>query len=140
MSLVPCKYFVNLNVMLLPWPILISIYENDGSVAVTHGGIEMGQGINTKVAQVVASGLGLPSANNVSVKPSDGLTSANGCVTGGSMSSEMVCQVSCMIVNNFIMCLLASFYVALTYYGICTSECSFLGCVKGHKRVEKQIK
>ncbi len=95
--MVPCKYFVNLNAALLPWPILISIYENDGSVAVTHGGIEMGQGINTKVAQVVASTLDLSSASEVSVKPSDGLTSANCCVTGGSMGSELVCQV-CTIV------------------------------------------
>ena len=94
MSLVPCKYYVNLHVMVLPWPILISIYENDGSVAITHGGIEMGQGINTKVAQVVASVLGLSSTNDVSVKPSDSLSSANGCVTGGSMASEMVCMVS----------------------------------------------
>ena len=94
MSLVPCKYYVNLHAIVLPFPILISIYENDGSVAITHAGIEMGQGINTKVAQVVASTLGLSSTSEVSVKPSDSLTSANGCVTGGSMGSEMVCLVS----------------------------------------------
>ena len=94
MSVVPCKYIINFAIMVMPFPILISIYENDGTVAVSHVGIEMGQGINTKVAQVVASTLGLPNADMVVVKPSESLTSANGCVTGGSMGSEMVCVVS----------------------------------------------
>ena len=120
MSLVPCKYYVNLNIIVLPWPILISIYENDGSVAVTHGGIEMGHGINTKVAQVEAFGLGLSSASEVSVKPADGLTSANACVTGGSMSSELVCQVSLMIVIRFIACLCIAYLTCKRF--ICFQE------------------
>ena len=73
----------------------ISVYQGDGSVAVTHGGIEMGQGINTKVAQVVAKELGVE-LDMVRVKPSNNFANVNGSVTGGGMGSECNCSV-CLI-------------------------------------------
>ncbi|XP_053676315.1 uncharacterized protein LOC128726526 [Anopheles nili] len=69
---------------------LVSIHAGDGTVSVTHGGIEMGQGMNTKAAQVAAYVLGLP-LEKISVKPTSSLTSPNAIVTGGSMTSEAVC-------------------------------------------------
>lgn len=32
---------------------LVSIYARDGTVSVTHGGIESGHGINTKVSNII---------------------------------------------------------------------------------------
>lgn len=38
---------------------LVSIFM-DGSVSVTHGGVEMGQGLHTKMCQVAAAALKVP--------------------------------------------------------------------------------
>jgi len=50
-SLIPLRYslFYNLGY----YNALLSVRHHDGSVAVSHGGVEMGQGIHTKVAQVI---------------------------------------------------------------------------------------
>ena len=58
----------------------------------SHGGIEMGQGINTKVAQVVARELDID-MDMVRVKPSNNFANVNGSVTGGGMGSECNCSV-----------------------------------------------
>lgn len=75
------------------FPTYVAIYHSDGTVVVSHGGIECGQGMNTKVAQVVAFALGIP-YENVSVKASNNVTGANATITGGSVASESVCFVS----------------------------------------------
>ncbi|XP_017888813.1 xanthine dehydrogenase/oxidase-like isoform X2 [Ceratina calcarata] len=66
---------------------LVSLYARDGTVSVTHGGIECGQGINTKVAQIAAHTLGID-LSLVTVKPTNNLTAPNNMVTGGSVTSE----------------------------------------------------
>lgn len=76
------------------YPALVSIYHGDGTVAISHGGIEMGQGINTKIAQVAAKTLGID-VNQIIIKPSNTLVAANSNVSGGSITSESVAFVCC---------------------------------------------
>ena len=92
-SVVPCKYQIVYPTP-EPYTCQISIYASDGSVSITHGGIEMGQGINTKVAQTVAKELGVPSLDFISVKPSNNFVCPNAGTTGGSIGSELVCYAA----------------------------------------------
>ncbi|OQV23093.1 Xanthine dehydrogenase [Hypsibius exemplaris] len=69
---------------------LIAIFHAGGTIAVTHGGIEMGQGINTKVAQVVAFELGVD-VKYIVIQPTQTITNANASGSNGSVTSELVC-------------------------------------------------
>ncbi|XP_055348686.1 uncharacterized protein LOC129595643 [Paramacrobiotus metropolitanus] len=69
---------------------LVSVYHTGGYVAVTHGGIELGQGINTKVAQVVAYELGID-MKYIDIQPTQGITNPNAVCTGNSITSELAC-------------------------------------------------
>ncbi|XP_055857003.1 uncharacterized protein LOC129919921 [Episyrphus balteatus] len=91
----PIFYFGN-------YPATVAIYHGDGSVVVSHGGIEMGQGMNTKVAQVAAYTLGIP-LELVKIEASDTFNGANSMVTGGAVGSESLCYAvrkSCDILNE----------------------------------------
>jgi xanthine dehydrogenase large subunit len=58
-ALTPVKFGISFNVVHYNQAgALVHVYT-DGSVLVSHGGTEMGQGLNTKVAQVVAHELGI---------------------------------------------------------------------------------
>ncbi|XP_068627637.1 uncharacterized protein [Battus philenor] len=72
-----------------PYNAIVSVYHADGSVVLIHGGIEMGQGLNTKAAQVCAYTLGIP-LEKVSVKSSSSFTSPNCMTTAASIGSECV--------------------------------------------------
>nr|XP_023019888.1 xanthine dehydrogenase-like [Leptinotarsa decemlineata] len=86
-SVVPLIYPIPL---FFSYSVILSIYHSDGSVAISHGGVEIGQGINTKAIQVVAYKLGIP-MDKITVKPSNNLSSANSHMTGASITSESVC-------------------------------------------------
>ncbi|XP_045540299.1 xanthine dehydrogenase/oxidase-like [Papilio machaon] len=87
-----------LRVAMMSWPagtimdyhILITVYHGDGTVVVKHGGIEIGQGINTKVAQAVAYTLKI-SINKIKVKSYDVISNPNSSTTGSSRTTHAIC-------------------------------------------------
>jgi xanthine dehydrogenase large subunit len=66
---------------------LVHVYT-DGSVQVNHGGTEMGQGLNTKIAQVVADELGVP-LERVLATASDTSKVPNASATAASAGTDL---------------------------------------------------
>jgi xanthine dehydrogenase large subunit len=88
LALTPVKFGIAFNVSHYNQAgALVHIYT-DGSVLVNHGGTEMGQGLNTKVAQVVAHELGLPLAR-VRCSATDTSKVANTSATAASTGSDL---------------------------------------------------
>ena len=84
----PVKFGISFNVPFLNQAgALVHVYK-DGSVLVNHGGTEMGQGLNTKVAQVVANEFGLP-LSRVRVTATDTSKVANTSATAASTGSDL---------------------------------------------------
>ncbi|MFC0399294.1 xanthine dehydrogenase molybdopterin binding subunit [Paraburkholderia rhizosphaerae] len=87
-ALTPVKFGISFNVPFLNQAgALVHVYR-DGSVLVNHGGTEMGQGLNTKVAQVVANEFGLP-LSRVRVSAADTSKVANTSATAASTGSDL---------------------------------------------------
>ncbi|MDR7297716.1 xanthine dehydrogenase large subunit [Pelomonas aquatica] len=88
LAFTPVKFGISFNVAHLNQAgALVHVYT-DGSVLVNHGGTEMGQGLNTKVAQVVAHELGLPLAA-VRCSATDTSKVANTSATAASTGSDL---------------------------------------------------
>jgi xanthine dehydrogenase large subunit len=88
LALTPLKFGISFNVTHLNQAgALVHVYT-DGSVLVNHGGTEMGQGLNTKVAQVVAHELGLDLAQ-VRCTATDTQKIANTSATAASTGSDL---------------------------------------------------
>ena len=87
-ALTPVKFGISFNVVHLNQAgALVHVYS-DGSILVNHGGTEMGQGLNTKVAQMVAHVLGVK-AQRVRVTATDTSKVANTSATAASTGSDL---------------------------------------------------
>ena len=88
LALTPVKFGISFNVKHFNQAgALVHVYS-DGSILVNHGGTEMGQGLNTKVAQVVAHELGV-GFEHVRVTATDTQKVANTSATAASTGADL---------------------------------------------------
>jgi len=59
-AITPAKFGVSFTATLFNQAGALVLVYRDGSVQVSHGGTEMGQGLHTKIRQIAATGLGVP--------------------------------------------------------------------------------
>jgi xanthine dehydrogenase large subunit len=87
-ALTPVKFGISFTATLFNQAgALVHVYL-DGSVTVNHGGTEMGQGLHTKVAQIVADELGVP-LHRVQVSASDTSKVPNASATAASAGTDL---------------------------------------------------
>lgn len=111
-ALVPMKYGIGWSGA--KYGCEVAIYM-DGSVSITHAGVEVGQGINTKVAQVAALELNIP-LSLISVYATSTKATANTDPTGGSITSGLNAKAviaACQELNKR----LAPFRAMMRHYG-----------------------
>ncbi|GAB2181711.1 xanthine dehydrogenase molybdopterin binding subunit [Denitratisoma sp. agr-D3] len=90
---------------------LVHVYS-DGSVLLNHGGLEMGQGLHTKVAQVVADEFGL-SLEAIKVTATDTAKVPNTSATAASSGTDLngkAAQAACQTIRGRMVDFLAAKY------------------------------
>jgi xanthine dehydrogenase/oxidase len=88
LSILPIKYGLNYTAKFMnQGGALVNIYT-DGTVLVSHGGIEMGQGLHTKMIQITARALQI-SHENIRIAGTNTGIVPNGIATAGSMGTDM---------------------------------------------------
>jgi len=88
LALTPVKFGISFNMVHYNQAgALVHVYT-DGSVVVNHGGTEMGQGLHTKVLQVVAAELGIP-IGNIRITATDTSKVVNTSATAASTGSDL---------------------------------------------------
>jgi xanthine dehydrogenase/oxidase len=102
LSMLPTKYGMSFTVKSMNQAAALVHCYLDGSVLVSHGGIEMGQGLHTKVIQITARALGIPH-QFVRIVETNTACVANAMPSAGSMSTDlygMAVLNACEIIKN----------------------------------------
>ncbi|XP_071001122.1 xanthine dehydrogenase/oxidase-like [Oncorhynchus clarkii lewisi] len=88
LSVVPTKFGISFTAAFLNQAGALAHIYTDGSVLLTHGGTEMGQGLNTKMVQVASRTLGIPSSK-IHITETSTNTVPNTSPTAASASSDL---------------------------------------------------
>ncbi len=88
MAITPVKFGISFTATLFNQAGALVNVLTDGSVQVNHGGTEMGQGLHTKVCQIVADELGVPFAQ-VRITASDTSKIPNASATAASAGTDL---------------------------------------------------
>jgi xanthine dehydrogenase large subunit len=101
-ALTPVKFGISFTLTHLNQAAALVHVYTDGSVHLNHGGTEMGQGLNVKVAQVAAAVFGLPAgavritATNTGKAPNTSATAAS----SGTDLNGMACKAACETIRD----------------------------------------
>jgi len=87
-AMTPIKYGVSYTYLPMNQASAQVLVYNDGSVLVHHGGIEMGQGLDTKILQITADTLGIP-YDLIQIAYGDTSAVPNASSTGASTGADL---------------------------------------------------
>lgn len=102
LSLTPIKFGISFTTRFLNQANALVNILPDGTVQVSTGATEMGQGVNTKIAQVVSESLGI-SIHDVRVMPTSTEKNSNTSATAASSGSDLngrAAEVACDIIKS----------------------------------------
>lgn len=99
-SIIPTKFGIAYTVTFLNQAGALVLVYRDGSVLLTHGGVEMGQGLHTKMIQVASRALNIPTSK-IHISETSTNTVPNTSATAASASSDlngMAVQIACQTI------------------------------------------
>ena len=87
-AITPMKFGISFTATLFNQAGALVLIYRDGSVQVNHGGTEMGQGLNTKIRQIAAAGLGI-AIDAIRLMPANTGKIPNTSATAASSSTDL---------------------------------------------------